>query len=84
MEMISRVMVLCRKLVVWPLWVEYLRVLLTSEGKMEHGMDRKFGAASTVIQALCLHRCGEEGTSEGKQHSPIHLYIPTLNHGDEL
>ncbi len=56
-------MVLCRKMVVYSLWTgsellpqakefKYLRVLFTSEGKMEREMDRQIGAASAVMRAL--------------------------------
>ncbi len=59
----SEAMVLCWKMVDCSLWVwsellpqakefKYLRVLFTSEGKMEHEMDRWIGAASAVMQAL--------------------------------
>ena len=31
---------------------KFLGVLLTSDGKMEHEMDRRFGAASAVLRVL--------------------------------
>ena len=56
----SEAMVLCRKTVECSLPVgselqpqaKYLRVLFTSEGKMERVMDRRIGAASAVMRAL--------------------------------
>ena len=36
----------------------YLGILLTSEGKMEHEVDRQIGVASEVMY-LALDRCGE-------------------------
>lgn len=33
--------------------LKYLGVLFTTDGKLEHEMDRGIGAASAVMQALC-------------------------------
>ncbi len=59
----SEAMVLCRKTVDCSLWVrselkpqakefKYLGVLLPSEGKMEHEMDRQIGAVAAVTKLL--------------------------------
>ncbi|KAI3367665.1 hypothetical protein L3Q82_026507 [Scortum barcoo] len=69
----SEAMVLDRKRVACPLQVggevlpqveefKYLRVLFTSEGKIEREIDRRIGAASAVMQAVGVpDRRGEEG-----------------------
>ncbi|KAM4713090.1 adhesion G-protein coupled receptor F1-like [Anableps anableps] len=60
----SETIVLCRKRVAYLLWVgeevlpqvekfRYLGVLFTNEGKIKREMDRRIGAASAVMRALC-------------------------------
>ena len=48
---------------------KYLGILFTSEGKMEHEVDRRIGAASAVMQVLyqtIVVKKEERAESEGK------------------
>ena len=66
-------MVPCQKMVEFPLQLggellpqakdlKYLRVLFTSDGKVEREIDRWFGEASAALQAIVLVRWGERGS----------------------
>jgi len=92
----SEAMVLCRKMVVCSLRVgnellpqgkefKYLGVLFTSEGKMEREMDRRIGAASSVMRALYRSVVVKRELSRKVKLSIYRsIYIPTLTYGHEL
>uniref|UniRef100_A0A8C6M1L2 Reverse transcriptase domain-containing protein n=1 Tax=Nothobranchius furzeri TaxID=105023 RepID=A0A8C6M1L2_NOTFU len=83
----SETMVLIRKRVECLLWVrdevlpqveefKYLRVLVTSEGKLEHEIDWHIGAASAVVK--------RELSQKAKLSFYRSIYVPTLTYGYEL
>ncbi|KAI3358336.1 hypothetical protein L3Q82_014777 [Scortum barcoo] len=85
----SEAMVLDRKRVACPLRVggevlpqveefKYLGVLFTSEGKMEHEIDRQIGAASAVMQSDVPDRHGEEGAESKGEALDLPVNLPTL------
>ena len=90
----SETMVLSRKRVECPLRVgneillqveEYLRVLLTSEGRMEREIDRQIDAVSAIMRAL--HRpvvVKKELSKKAKLLINRSIYVPTLTYGHEL
>ncbi|TWW77405.1 hypothetical protein D4764_12G0007950 [Takifugu flavidus] len=64
---------------------KYLRVLFTSEGRMEQEIDRRIGAASTVMQTL--HRSvvvKRELSRKAKLSIYRPIFVPTLTYGHEL
>ncbi|KAK7884420.1 hypothetical protein WMY93_027543 [Mugilogobius chulae] len=92
----SKAMVLDRKKVPCPLQVggeslpqveefKYLGVLFTSEGKMEHEIDRWIGAASAVMQSLYQTVVVKKELSQKAKLSIYRsIYVPTLTYGHEL
>jgi len=92
----SEAMVLCRKMVDCSLRVgnellpqakefKYLRVLFTSEGRMEREMDRRIGAASAVMRALYRSLVVKRELSRKAKLSIYRsIYVPTLTYGHEL
>ncbi|TWW77544.1 hypothetical protein D4764_12G0009340 [Takifugu flavidus] len=92
----SEAMVLNRKKVECLLWVKeeilpqveefkYLRVLFTSEGRMEQEINRRIGAASGVMRTL--HRSvvvKRELSQKAKLSLYRSIFIPTLTYGHEL
>ncbi|KAK0135127.1 hypothetical protein N1851_029060 [Merluccius polli] len=91
----SEAMVLCWKTVECSLRVgsellpqvkefQYLGVLFTSEGKMEHEMDRRIGAASAVMWVLYQNVVKTEMSRKAKVLIYQLSYIPTLTYGHEL
>ncbi|XP_029984805.1 uncharacterized protein LOC115415389 [Sphaeramia orbicularis] len=92
----SEAMVLSRKRVECPLRVgedvlsqvdefKYLRILFTSEGRMEREVDRQIGAASTVMRTLNLSVVVKRELSQKAMLSIYWLiYVPTLTYGHEL
>ena len=91
----SEAMVLCWKTVECSLRVgsellpqvkefQYLGVLFTSEGKMEHEMDRRISAASAVMWALYRNVVKTEMSRKAKVLIYQLSYIPTLTYGHEL
>ncbi|KAI3366505.1 hypothetical protein L3Q82_000635 [Scortum barcoo] len=92
----SEARVLDRKRVACPLRVggevlpqmeefKYLGVLFTSEGKMEREIDRRIGAASTVMQSVYRTVVVKKELSQ-KANLSIYrsIYTPTLTYGHEL
>ncbi|KAI3369961.1 hypothetical protein L3Q82_024762 [Scortum barcoo] len=92
----SEAMVLDRKRVACPLRVggevlpqveefKYLGVLFTSEGKMEHEIDRRIGAASAVMRSVYRTIVVKMELSR-KANLSIYrsVYAPTLTYGHEL
>ena len=89
-------MVLCQGKVDCSLWVgsellpqveefKYLRVLFTSEDKMEHELDRWIGAASAVVWALYQTVVVMKELSQKAKLSIYQsVYVPTLTYGHEL
>ncbi|KAI3353716.1 hypothetical protein L3Q82_004956 [Scortum barcoo] len=66
---------------------KYLGVLFTSEGKMECEIDRRIGAASTVmLRSVCGpdHRKKKELSRKAKLSIYWSVYAPTLTYGHEL
>ncbi|TWW74351.1 hypothetical protein D4764_14G0003520 [Takifugu flavidus] len=64
---------------------KYLGVLFTSEGRMEREIDRRIGAASTVMRAL--HRSvvvKRELSRKAKLSIYRSIFVPTLTYGHEL
>ncbi|XP_051775984.1 uncharacterized protein LOC127526050 [Erpetoichthys calabaricus] len=64
---------------------KYLGVLFMSEGRMEREIDRRIGAASTVMRAL--HRSvvvKKELSRKAKLSIYQSIYVPTLTYGHEL
>ncbi|TWW64209.1 hypothetical protein D4764_03G0012170 [Takifugu flavidus] len=57
---------------------KYLGVLFTSEGRMEREIDRRIGAASTVMRTL--HR----SVVVNRELSHRSIFVPTLTYGHEL
>ena len=89
-------MVLCQKPVDCPLRVgvellsqakefKYLRVLFTSEGKMERETDRWIGAASAVLRALYQSVMVKKALSRKVKLSIFQsIYVTALTYGHEL
>ncbi|TWW62402.1 hypothetical protein D4764_04G0010490 [Takifugu flavidus] len=64
---------------------KYLGVLFTSEGRMEREVDRRIGAASTVMRTL--HRSvvvKRELSRKAKLSIYRSIFVPTLTYGHEL
>ncbi|TWW69196.1 hypothetical protein D4764_18G0000020 [Takifugu flavidus] len=64
---------------------KYLGVLFTSEGRMEREIDRRIGAASTVMRTL--HRSvvvKRELSRKAKLSIYRSIFVPTLTYGHEL
>ncbi|TWW53400.1 hypothetical protein D4764_0262180, partial [Takifugu flavidus] len=64
---------------------KYLGVLFTSEGRMEQEIDRRIGAASTVMRTL--HRSvvvKRELSRKAKLSIYRSIFVPTLTYGHEL
>ncbi|KAI3369206.1 hypothetical protein L3Q82_007445 [Scortum barcoo] len=92
----SEAMVLDRKRVACPLRVggevlpqveefKYLGVLFTSEGKMEREIDRRIGAASTVMRSVYRTVVVKKELSRKVKLSIYRsIYVPTLTYGHEL
>ncbi|KAI3359832.1 hypothetical protein L3Q82_013828, partial [Scortum barcoo] len=93
----SEAMVLDRKRVACPLRVggevlpqveefKYLGVLFTSEGKMEREIDRRIGAASTVMRSVYRTVVVKKELSRKAKLSIylVNLRFPTLTYGHEL
>ncbi|KAI3351275.1 hypothetical protein L3Q82_005828 [Scortum barcoo] len=72
-------------LVVLPQVEECLGVLFTSEGKMEREIDRRIGAASTVMLSVCQTVVVKKELSRKTKLSIYRsIYVPTLTYGHEL
>ncbi len=54
---------------------KYHRILFTSEGKMEHEMDRPIGVAAAVMQTIVMKR---ELSLKAKLLIYQLIYVPTL------
>ncbi|MEJ4486828.1 reverse transcriptase family protein [Enterococcus faecium] len=92
----SEAMVLHRKQVVCPLQVggeflpqveefKYLGVLFTSEGRMEHEIDRRIGAAAGVMRSFYRSVVVKKELSRKAKLSIYRsVYVPTLTYGHEL
>jgi len=64
---------------------KYLRVLFTSEGKMEREMDRWIGAASAVMRALYRSIVVKRELSRKAKLSICRsIYVPTLTYGHKF
>ena len=64
---------------------KHLRVLFTSEGKMELEIDRRIGAASAVIRTLRQSVVVKRDLSQKAKLSIYRsIYVPTLSYGQEL
>jgi len=64
---------------------KYLWVLFMSEGKMEREMDRRIGAASTVMRAMYRSVVVKRELSRKAKLSIYRsIYFPTLTYGHEL
>uniref|UniRef100_A0A8C6MCM8 Reverse transcriptase domain-containing protein n=1 Tax=Nothobranchius furzeri TaxID=105023 RepID=A0A8C6MCM8_NOTFU len=64
---------------------KYLRVLFTSEGKLEREIDRRIGAASAVMRALYRSVVVKRELSQKVKLSIYQsIYFPTLTYGHEL
>jgi len=64
---------------------KYLRVLFTSEGKMEREMDRWIGAVSAVMRTLYLSVVVKRELSQKAKLSIYRsIYVPTLTYGHKL
>ncbi len=85
----SEAMVLCRKTVNRSLWAgrellpqakefKYLGILFTSEGKMEHEVDRRIGAAAAVMQALYWTVAVKRAELEGFEFTSRSTFQPHL------
>ncbi len=59
---------------------KYLGVLFTSEGRMEGEIDRRIGAASSVMSVVVK----KELSCKAKLSSYRSIYLPTLTYGREL
>ncbi|KAL1252568.1 hypothetical protein QQF64_017261 [Cirrhinus molitorella] len=92
----SEAMVLDRKMVVCLLWIggeslpkvekfKYLGVLFTSEGRMEHEIDRWIGAAAAVMQLMYRSVVVKKELSLRAKLSVYRsINVPTLTYGHEL
>ena len=64
---------------------KYLVVLFTSEGKMEEEIDRRIGAVSTLIWALCQSVVAKRELSQKARLSAYQsIFVPTLTYGHKL
>uniref|UniRef100_A0A8C6P3P0 Reverse transcriptase domain-containing protein n=1 Tax=Nothobranchius furzeri TaxID=105023 RepID=A0A8C6P3P0_NOTFU len=64
---------------------KYLVVLFTGEGKLEHEIDRRIGAASAVMRALYRSVVVKRELSQKAKLSIYRsIYVPTLTYGHEL
>ena len=64
---------------------KYLRVLTTSEGRIEEEIDRRIGAASAVTQTLKRSVVVKRELSQKVKLSIYRsFHIPTLTYGNEF
>ncbi|KAK3506799.1 hypothetical protein QTP70_028368, partial [Hemibagrus guttatus] len=65
---------------------KYLRVLFTSEGRMDREIDRRIGAAAAVMRSMYRSVVVKKELSQGKGKLSIYqsIYVPTLTYGHEL
>ncbi|KAK3509067.1 hypothetical protein QTP70_020205 [Hemibagrus guttatus] len=64
---------------------KYLGVLFTSEGRMDHEIDRRIGAAAAVMRSMYRSVVvKKELSQEAKLLIYQSIYIPTLTYGHEL
>ncbi|CAN9506880.1 unnamed protein product [Ophioblennius macclurei] len=64
---------------------KYLGILFTSEGRMEQEVDRRIGAASTVMRTLNRSAVMKKELSRKAKLSICRsIYVPTLTYGHEL
>ncbi|KAK3512562.1 hypothetical protein QTP70_017239, partial [Hemibagrus guttatus] len=92
----SEAMVLDRKKVVCTLQVggevlpqveefKYLGILFTSEGRMDHEIDRRIGAAAAVMRSMYRSVVVKKELSRKAKLSIYQsIYVPTLTYGHEL
>uniref|UniRef100_A0A8P4KHH4 Reverse transcriptase domain-containing protein n=1 Tax=Dicentrarchus labrax TaxID=13489 RepID=A0A8P4KHH4_DICLA len=63
---------------------KYLRVLFTSEGRMEQEIGRRIGAAGAVLQSLYRTVVTKRGLSQKAKLSIYQsIFVPTLTYGHE-
>ncbi|KAK3529694.1 hypothetical protein QTP70_033672 [Hemibagrus guttatus] len=64
---------------------KYLGVLFTSEGRMDHEIDRQIGAAAAVMQSMYRSVVvKKELNRKAKLSIYQSIYVPTLTYGHEL
>ena len=67
--------------------INYLRVLFTSEGKMEWEIDRRIGAVSAVsavVRMLKRSVVKRKQSQKAKRSIYRSIYVQTLTYGHEL
>lgn len=65
--------------------LKYLRVLITSEGKLKQEIDWRVGAASTVVRSLYWSvMVKKELNRKAKLSIYPSIFFPTLNYGHKL
>ncbi|KAK3517314.1 hypothetical protein QTP70_002959 [Hemibagrus guttatus] len=60
---------------------KYLGVLFTSEGRMDHEIDRQIGAAAAVMRSVVVKK---ELSQKAKPSIYQSIYVPTITYGHEL
>ncbi|KAK3573041.1 hypothetical protein QTP86_012223 [Hemibagrus guttatus] len=64
---------------------KYLGVLFTSEGRMDHEIDRRIGAAAAVMRSMYRSVVVKKELSQKAKLSIYQsIYVPTLTYGHEL
>ncbi|KAK3507968.1 hypothetical protein QTP70_005998 [Hemibagrus guttatus] len=64
---------------------KYLGVLFTSEGRMDHEIDRQIGAAEAVMQSMYRSVVVKKELSRKAKLSIYQpIFVPTLTYGYEL
>ncbi|KAK3541273.1 hypothetical protein QTP86_019410, partial [Hemibagrus guttatus] len=64
---------------------KYLGVLFTSEGRMDHEIDRRIGAVAAVMQSMYRSALVKKELSQKAKLSIYQsIYVPTLTYGHEL
>ncbi|KAK3567864.1 hypothetical protein QTP86_027337 [Hemibagrus guttatus] len=64
---------------------KYLGVLFTSEGRMDHEIDRWIGAAAAVMRSMYWSVVVKKDLSQKAKLSIYQsIYVPTLTYGHEL
>ncbi|KAK3550660.1 hypothetical protein QTP70_002363 [Hemibagrus guttatus] len=64
---------------------KYLGVLFTSEGRMDHEIERRIGAAAAVMQSMYRSVVVKKELSRNAKLSIYQsIYVPTLTYGHEL
>ncbi|KAK3555076.1 hypothetical protein QTP86_007974 [Hemibagrus guttatus] len=64
---------------------KYLGVLFTSEGRMDHEIDRQIGAVAAVMRSMYLSVVVKKELSrKAKLSINQSIYVPTLTYGHEL